>query len=544
MTNDDPARQPADAASEDGAYSRRLATSVVWRTTLLILFFAGLIGVLVALASSVMIAREERQRLQQNLVELMQTVERTASVAAFARDEQLAGEVARGLLGNGSVARVVIREGARDLVDVGAESAGAGVIVLPVLVRPLSSPFDAGEMVGELKVWPASARIEQDASAYSRYIAIILGVQLVAVVLAVAWVVLNVVTRPVKKLSDELHQLQIATGGQLLLPEGHRGDEIGRLAEDINSLIVHMDDLLAAERDMRAQREQSERKYKLLFESAETGIFTLDSEGFLRDWNPWLSRRLGLPLHGESNLPYALGEVLGDHSSRLDALMVRALADQRPAVADFELSRSSGALWLHVVLNPMPGNLMQGIVNDVTEQKRAEASAIAMAERDQLTGLLNRRGIEHRLGNALGALQGKGGLALMLVDLDGFKQVNDSMGHEAGDTVLVAVARQLETVVRRTDLVARIGGDEFIVVLCALESPDTARFIAAKIVSTLARPIEIGDGQGAQIGASVGVAYTGVPPQSAEQLMRLADEAMYEAKRAGKSQFRFASDSA
>ena len=129
----------------------------------------------------------------------------------------------------------------------------------------------------------------------------------------------------------------------------------------------------------------------------------------------------------------------------------------------------------------------------------------------------------------------------MLVDLDGFKQVNDTQGHEAGDRVLSWVARQLEAVVRRTDLVARLGGDEFVVVLCALESPDTARFIAAKIVSALARPIDAGGNQLVQIGASVGIAYTDSRTDAPEALMRRADDAMYEAKRAGKSQYRFAS---
>jgi diguanylate cyclase (GGDEF)-like protein/PAS domain S-box-containing protein len=519
-----------------------IGSSVVWRTTLLILFFAGLVGVLAALASTVLVAREERQRMHNNIVELMATVERTASVATFARDEVLAAEVARGLVRNASVARVVIREGGRDLAVEGDIPTGTGSIRLPPLERDLTSPFNPVELVGQLQVWPAIGKIEHEVAAYSRFIAIILCVQLAVVVLAVAWVVLNVITRPVKQLSDQLHHLQVGSGEQLLLPHGHGGDEIGRLAADINTLIARMGDLLAGERELRTQREESERKFRLIFESAETGIFTLDGEGILHDWNPWLARKLGLPQLGETEQAYSLGGILGDDTSRLDALMVRALADQRPAATDFQISvGATGTLWLHLVLNPMPGNLMQGIVNDVTERKRAEASAIAMAERDQLTGLLNRRGIEHRLDDALRVMRAGSGLALMLIDLDGFKQVNDSLGHEAGDRVLASVARQLEHVVRRTDLVARIGGDEFIVVLSELESMDTARFIAAKVVSTLGRPVELGDGVVARIGASVGVAYTGSSSESAESLMRRADDAMYDAKRAGKSQFRFAS---
>ena len=520
---------------------RRLQTSVVWRTTLLMLIFGGLVGVLVALASTVMVGREERNRMQRQLAELMATVERTASVAAFARDEQLAHEVAQGLLLNDAVTRVVITEGDHVLASVGEADGDTGVLRLPVLTRPLTSPFSPDQQVGELRVWPASSKIAQAAGAYSRFIAIILLIELVFVVLSVAWVVVNVFTRPVKKLSDDLHDLEIGVGKHVAVPVGHAGDEIGRLAGDINTLITRMDDLLAAERDTRAQLEASERKFRLIFESAETGIFTIDNAGRLHDWNPWLAAKLRLPAREGSDRSYALGALLGDASSRLDTLMVRALSDQRPTSADFGMQYGeSGTLWLHVVLTPLPDSLLQGIANDVTERKRAEASALAMAERDPLTGLLNRRGIEHRLSSALDNLHDSG-LALMLVDLDGFKQVNDTQGHEAGDRVLSWVARQLETVVRRTDLVARLGGDEFVVMLCALESPDTARFIAAKIVSTLARPIDAGGNQLVQIGASVGIAYTDSRADAPEALMRRADEAMYEAKRAGKSQYRFAS---
>ena len=99
----------------------------------------------------------------------------------------------------------------------------------------------------------------------------------------------------------------------------------------------------------------------------------------------------------------------------------------------------------------------------------------------------------------------------------------------------------LEAVVRRSDLVARVRCDEFVVALCALESADTARFVAAKIVSTLARPIELGDdGQLVTVGASVGVVYTSSPIDAAQKLLRRADDAMCDARRAGRSQFRFA----
>lgn len=539
MVTDPPSR--VQGAVRADASLRPIGVGVAWRTTVIILFFAGLVGVLVVLASGIAAAREERQRLQQHLSELMAAVEPTAAQAASADDSALAGQVALGLLRNAAVARVVIRVGERELVAKGEASPGKGLPEPAMLTHPLPSPTDPALQVGELQVWPAAAAIERAATSYSRYIALILGVQLVVVMMSIAWVVLNVVTRPVKKLSDDLHRLRVDSGQQVMLPAGHRGDEIGRLATDINGLIVRMGDSLRAERDMRHQREDAERRFQLVFENVSAGVFTLDSDGVLQDWNPWLSRTLGLPARGDATRPYALRELLGDHSSRLDALMVRALADNRPAGADFEIERGADAtMWLHLLLNPMPGAL-QGIVNDVSAQKRAEMTAVAAAERDALTGLLNLRSIEHRLAETLSALPDAGGLALMVVDLDGFGEVNERYGHDAGDRVLIAVARQLEAVVRRSDLVARIGCDEFVVALCALESADTARFVAAKIVSTLARPIELGDdGPVVTIGASVGVVYTSSPIDAAQKLLRRADDAMCDARRAGRSQFRFA----
>ncbi|MBP9117973.1 MAG: PAS domain S-box protein, partial [Methyloversatilis sp.] len=419
----DPLSRVPGAVRADASL-RPIGVGVAWRTTVIILFFAGLVGVLVVLASGVAAAREERLRLQQHLSELMAAVEPTAALAASASDQALAGQVALGLLRNAVVARVVIRADGRELVAKGEVSSGTGLPEPALLTHSLSSPTDPARQVGELQVWPAAAVIERAAVSYSRYIALILGVQLVVVMISIAWVVLNVVTRPVKKLSDDLHRLRVDSGQQVMLPAGHRGDEIGRLASDINGLIIRMGDSLRAERDMRHQREEAERRLELVFENVNAGVFTLDGDGMLQDWNPWLSRTLGLPVRGDATRSYALRELLGDHSSRLDALMVRALADNRPAGADFEIERGADAtMWLHLQLNPLPGKL-QGIVNDVSEQKRAEMAAVAVAERDPLTGLLNLRSIEHRLAEALAALPDAGGLALMVVDLDGFGEVN------------------------------------------------------------------------------------------------------------------------
>jgi diguanylate cyclase (GGDEF)-like protein len=197
--------------------------------------------------------------------------------------------------------------------------------------------------------------------------------------------------------------------------------------------------------------------------------------------------------------------------------------------------RGRGRVWVELSVNPLGPNLLQGLLNDITERKRAECAAHELAVRDSITGLLNRRGLDNALNAALAAAFTESRqLALLLVDLDYFKAVNDTYGHAAGDVVLREVANVLGQCVRRTDVVGRTGGDEFVVLLPGIEGPHKAEEIAANIIAGLGKPIALGDGQFAHIGASIGIALTGPVRQPAAELLRRADVAMYAAKQAGR----------
>ena len=154
--------------------------------------------------------------------------------------------------------------------------------------------------------------------------------------------------------------------------------------------------------------------------------------------------------------------------------------------------------------------------------------------RDSITGLLNRRGLDGALNAALASVSESKQLALLLVDLDYFKAVNDTFGHAAGDLVLREVASVLAQCVRRTDIVGRSGGDEFVVLLPGIEGAYKAEEIAANIIAGLHKPIAVGDGKFAHVGASIGIALTGPTREPAAELMRRADVAMYAAKQAGR----------
>lgn len=166
------------------------------------------------------------------------------------------------------------------------------------------------------------------------------------------------------------------------------------------------------------------------------------------------------------------------------------------------------------------------------------------AAHDPLTGLPNKTLMDDRLAMACERATRENTLAaLLFIDLDGFKGVNDSKGHEAGDRVLVEVARRLEAGLRKVDTAARLGGDEFLVVLDGIGSREDADTVAAKLIEFVGQPIDVG-GEAVRIGVSIGIAVFPEDTRKVSDLVRLADGAMYAVKRAGKNGYQHASGEA
>ncbi len=176
-------------------------------------------------------------------------------------------------------------------------------------------------------------------------------------------------------------------------------------------------------------------------------------------------------------------------------------------------------------------------VADVSDRMRAEARISHMAHHDPLTGLANRLHFHAALEQAIKMQQGMWSLAVLYVDLDGFKPVNDAMGHRSGDTLLRMVAARLRGAVRSNDLIARLGGDEFAILQS--QTKDLSATVAERVIETLRQPFEIDD-RTVTIGASVGIAVlpSGSAIVSPDLLIAAADAALYEAKRAGKNTWR------
>ncbi|HXE37983.1 MAG TPA: EAL domain-containing protein, partial [Azonexus sp.] len=179
---------------------------------------------------------------------------------------------------------------------------------------------------------------------------------------------------------------------------------------------------------------------------------------------------------------------------------------------------------------------------DITERKKAEEKIQALAFNDQLTGLANRFSLNERLNRAL-ALAARSGkqVALLMIDLDNFKIINDTLGHQIGDRLLMEVARRLGGAVRQSDLVARLGGDEFIVVLSEIDSPADAAHVADKILTVLAAPYVL-DGNELRTNASIGVCLFPDDAGESQDLIKKADVAMYHAKSRGRGNYQFFRD--
>jgi len=297
----------------------------------------------------------------------------------------------------------------------------------------------------------------------------------------------------------------------------------------------------------RFQAEQllrdSELRYRLLFEQNAAGVCVTTQEGQILDCNITFATMLG---YGRPDL---IGMNMGDlyvRRNERDELAV-LLADCRALNSvEIELRRSDGTTgWvlknLMIVGDSADANIHTTLV-DISDRKRAEEQIEFHAYHDVLTGLPNRKLFTDRLGQSLNrSRRSSRAVAVMFVDLDHFKTINDTLGHTAGDELLLEMSRRLRECIRDDDTVARIGGDEFTIILSDLRQPEDAAAVAQKILETVQIPLSI-SGMPIEVTASIGIALFPVDGGDPESLLRNADSAMYRAKESGRNNFQLCTD--
>ena len=287
--------------------------------------------------------------------------------------------------------------------------------------------------------------------------------------------------------------------------------------------------------------KESEARQHLAQKIASIGNCELDLETGQQHWSATLYQLYGLTVDTPPQRETFLQLVHPDDLKRFLAAEKTGIASGEDFSIDFRLRRNDGAvinLRMHAHFlrdaDNTPTKLLS-TAQDVTQQKRAEEAITYQAQHDGLTGLANRLLLNDRLSQSL-ARVGRHGydFALLAVDLDHFKPVNDQYGHQAGDQVLQEVAQRMRAQTRINDLVARTGGDEFIVLLDGKISEENIKTVANKIISAISQPMNFADFQ-CQIGASIGAALYPKNGTDAQSLLMAADQALYRAKQAGRN---------
>ncbi|MGB8714232.1 MAG: EAL domain-containing protein [Onishia taeanensis] len=301
--------------------------------------------------------------------------------------------------------------------------------------------------------------------------------------------------------------------------------------------------LVGLQRDV-SQREQAWKQLELtqaVFRNTHDGILVTDARKRIIDTNPAFTRLTG----------YAQEEVLGKrpnllssgkHDSGFYQSMFAAVEERGFWTGDIWNTRKDGSQLIEnttiSAIRNDHGEIVNyiGVFRDITQRHLNQARLERMASYDPLTGLFNRGHFNTLLERQLESLEfTQTGLAVLFLDLDDFKPINDSFGHASGDELLVEISRRLKRLMRANDLTARFGGDEFVIALNGLGTVEKASKVARKVLDDVIQPYALDNGERVTVSASVGIAFTTAHATTSTALLDAADAAMYEAKQLGKN---------
>ncbi len=671
--------------------------SMATATALRVMLFGLGLALVFSLVVYYFAQRAESARLLENISGLVVTVESTARIACFTADPTLAAEVAKGLLANRAVASVLITSGSMVLAEEyryasGDRSPLAGTTVK----RKMNSPFNEADAVGEVILVADDAYIREQASRTSSFIVIFSLLEMLLVALAVAWVVLRTIVRPIREFSENLSTLDVDSGEFTAYPKGNELNEVGQLSDAFNNLLAHLFRRMKNEKELSAQLAHKESQFRALAENSPNSIVRYDLDCRRIYCNPAYDSNVGIApgaallttpkqmwravnFDGEKfqgilqkvmetsmssnvmlewkkedghlvindfhlvpewdadgkvasvlalghdiselkkqqrldadrslvfermvrggELPEVLGMVAGHVEHSFDAyrcaillldedngcLRIAAAASLPQTFRDavdhcavpFPVFDDRYQYWLRFeaeaehhgfnvclyepILDSQKRLLgilalfqLRGDIKaeaDVSFMRQACSMAALAIERnrfemlvqhqasyDALTDLPNRRMFMQKLREKISrASRSLGKVSLLFIDLDRFKGVNDTLGHEIGDLLLVQASSRIRGCVRDYDIVARLGGDEFVVIIPDVADSAVLGGVATAIVETLATPFEL-NGNTAYISASIGIASFPSDSDNPEQLVSYADQSMYAAKKAGRNGYQF-----
>lgn len=349
----------------------------------------------------------------------------------------------------------------------------------------------------------------------------------------------DVIARPMRDLSNTLRQI-VNDKDYSIRAVKENNDELGDLVDLFNGMLDTIE-------DENVSLKASEERFRKLTALSPVGIFQVDPKQKLQYVNQrWRD------IHGLTNELPDLQDWF-EMINPKDIVIVqeswnRMVFDQESIALEIRLVRRDNAhTWIHLLASAFhdrDGELLGylGAISDISELKAAQIQMENLAFYDPLTGLANRRLFKNRLEKAVKSVLRSGkSMALMFLDMDQFKRINDTLGHDAGDILLRTVASRLNNTVRENDTVSRIGGDEFTILLTDVQQSQDVLVVADKILKALSRPIRI-KGQDIVTSVSIGITMTPEDSTDVNTLMKNADLAMYWAKEMGRNNFQFFSE--
>jgi len=370
------------------------------------------------------------------------------------------------------------------------------------------------------------------------FISLVAGLVLL-LAMVIAKYLQQILVRPIQHIATTARNITEKKDYSLRAPVGVK-DELGDMADVFNTMLNKIE-------SETLRLYSSEEKFRQLSALSPVGIFQINLQHEITYVNSRWSDITGIN-HPLANLELWLNRIRIEDRRRTLKAWSNLIQNHEEFVVEVGFEKEDGDItWAIIeasVLYDGKGEEYgyMGAISDITDLKNAQLQMENLAFYDPLTGLSNRRLFKDRLNKAVAESKRRGDfIALLFLDLDQFKRINDSLGHDAGDQLLVEIARRLEHSVRETDTVSRIGGDEFTVLLSDIDSSHGVRHIAEKILTGLCKPIMLKNQEIINT-VSIGITLAPTDGDDANTLMRNADMAMYQAKAMGRNNYQFFSE--
>lgn len=518
-----------------------------------LLLSISIVAILLAVISSVLeyyieLERASRQT-EKMLSQLLDTVENTASIAVYVNNEEMAKDVLNGLLKNDII------QGARLSSDQGFYLSLAkddNQNMDATIERQLKSPFSENYGIGALHVIP-DFNVIQNEAVYSAMSSVVTSIALIVITSLTVFLVINKnFSKPLQLVSNTLHDIKNGAQQRLPIFKDNSHDELSQLTNDINALLAALEDKFNDEHLLRQSIETLEKNLRHTYDSTSAGLFLLDQYGKLVSCNSTLRKMLdkaGIDIKHyirRSDFTSSMTEqkkfaCVFNEQEQFSASLKQTINASQLQTLDISLDGQNNAaqIWLHCIIsqsvNPAGELQIEGVAFDITERIESEKSIKYQASHDALTGLLRRHAAQDAFQQFYSNNKNCKAYCF-LMDLDGFKWANDTYGHAVGDSVLNITAERLKNCVRSTDIVCRLGGDEFLIVSFASGQDGYQHNIAHQIVNAIQTPMSIDKQTTVNVGISVGISMSHQYFDNAFEVMMIeADKAMYEVKRKGKN---------